>query len=194
MEKQSTEGRYSRASCPLVCGSVSLVRWFLARLPHASRAAALAALALILAAVSNAAHPLGLRWLPTPDGRIGIPRAYESRLPEINAAEAFSIFQSGKAIFLDSRDAKDFAKDHIPGALNLPMRKWAEAWPKMQSQLPPEASYVLYCYGAHCGLSTRQGKRLIALGYRNLLVLDYGWKAWTAAGYPTIRHPRPEAH
>ncbi len=180
------------ASCPLVCGSVSAVRWTLTRFPWASRAGALVAVALLLAAIANAAHPLGLRWLPTPDGRIGIPRAYESRLPQITAAEAFAIFESKEAIFLDSRDAKDFAKDHIPGALNLPMRKWAEAWPTTQPRLPRQTTYVLYCYGGRCGLSTRQGKRLIGLGYRNLFVLDYGWKAWTAAGYPTARHPKPK--
>jgi len=193
MKEHPRRQRHSTVYCPLVCGSVSLVRWAVKRFPHASRAATLAALALLLAASANAVHPLGLRWLPTSDGRIGIPRAYESRLPQVNAAEAFAIFQSGKAFFLDSRDAKDFAKDHIPGALNLPMRHWAEAWPKMQSRLPRQATYVLYCYGGHCGLATRQGKRLLALGYNKLLVLDYGWEAWTDGGHPTIRRPRRKA-
>jgi len=193
MKEHPPHERHSVASCPLVCGSVSLVRWAVARFPHASRAAALAALALLFAAIANAAHPLGIRWLPTSDRRVGIPRAYESRLPQISAPEAFTIFQSGKAVFLDSRDAKDFAKDHIPGAINLPMRKWPEAWPKMRSRLPRQAAYVLYCYGGHCGLSTRQGKRLLALGYNSLFVLDYGWDAWTSSGYPTARHPRSKA-
>ena len=180
-------------SCPLVCVSASLLRWLFARFPYASRAAALAALALLLAALANAAHPLGLRWRPGPDGRIGIPRAYESRLPQITAAEAFAMLQSGEAIFLDSRDAKDFAKDHIPAALNLPMRKWAEVWPGVKTRLPRQAAYVLYCYGGQCGLSTRQGKRLLPLGYDHLFILDYGWKAWSDAGHPTARHPKQKA-
>jgi rhodanese-related sulfurtransferase len=59
--------------------------------------------------------------------------------------------------------------------------------------LPRDRTLVLYCYGKHCGLSTRQGKRLLELGYDKLMVLDYGWMAWTKAGYPTVRRGRVEA-
>ncbi|MCJ7751932.1 MAG: hypothetical protein MUQ65_12690, partial [Armatimonadetes bacterium] len=92
-------------------------------------------------------------------------------------------------LFVDSRDAADYAKDHIPGAVNLPMRKWAELWPQAESQLPRDRTLVLYCYGAHCGLSTRQGKALLEEGYEDLVVLDYGWSTWTKYGQPTVRHP-----
>lgn len=161
----------------------------LTTLPHAARAAAFLAAALILSAAYNALNPLAIPWLPSAGGRVGIPRAYESRLPEIDAAEAFALHQAEEAIFVDSRDRVDYERDHIPGAINVPMRPWAEGWPEMESQLPREALLVLYCYGAHCGLSTRQGKRLLALGYTNLRVLDYGWSEWTKAGYPTVQHP-----
>jgi len=149
--------------------------------------------ALLLAALANAVNPLGIRWRPSPDRRIGIPRIYESRLPQITAAEALSRLQSGQALFVDSRDQKDYDADHIPDALNLPMRKWAEVWPKVQSQLPRDRLLVLYCYGGPCGLSTRQGKRLLELGYSRLEVLDRGWAAWTKAGCPTKRNPRGKA-
>jgi len=169
------------------------VRWFVPRFPHAARAAALIVAALLIAAIFNAANPLGIRWRPAPDGRIGIPQAYESRLPQINAEKAFSLFQSGQALFVDSRDEKDYDKDHIPGAINLPQRKWVEVWPDMQSQVPRDKALLLYCYGGHCGLSTRQGKRLLSEGYENFLILDHGWDAWTEAGYPTERHPEGKA-
>jgi rhodanese-related sulfurtransferase len=165
-----------------------LVR-LLTTFPHAVRAAALLAAALALSAAYNAVNPLGIPWLPSAGGRVGIPRAYESRLPEVNAAEAFALYQTEEAVFVDSRDREDYERDHIPGAINVPMREWAEVWPEMESQLPREGLLVLYCYGAHCGLSTRQGKRLLALGYSNLRVLDYGWSEWTKAEYPTLQHP-----
>jgi len=173
--------------CPLVCGALALVRRLAARCPHATRAAALLAGAVLLAVTFNAAAPLGLPWLPSPPGRVGIPRAYASRLPEINAAHALSLYRSGEALFVDSRDREDYEEDHIPGAMNFPMRRWAELWPEMQSRLPRDSAFVLYCYGAHCGLSTRQGKMLLQNDYDDLLVLDYGWKAWREAGYPTVR-------
>ena len=181
------------AACPLICAPTALLRWLLPRFPHAARAALLILGALLLAALFNVANPLGIRWRPAPDGRVGIPRAYESRLPQINLEEALRIFQSHQALFVDSRDRKDYDKDHIPGAINLPQRKWVEVWPEMRSQLPRDRTLLLYCYGGHCGLSTRQGKRLLSEGYDSFLILDHGWEGWTKAGFPTERHPEGNA-
>jgi len=180
-------------SCPLICGPIALVRWLLPRFPHAVRAAVILASALLLAAIVNALNPLGIRWLPAPDGRVGIPRAYESLLPQTTVDEAFRIYQSGEGLFVDSRDAEDFEKDHIPGAINIPQRRWAEVWPEWQSQLPRDRLLLLYCYGGHCGLSTRQAKRLLPEGYENVLIVDHGWDGWTEAGYPTKLHPQGKA-
>jgi rhodanese-related sulfurtransferase len=167
-----------------------LVRRLLAPFPHAVRAAALVALALLLAAVSNAANPLGMGWLPLRDGRIGIPRVFASRLPEISAKEALSRIRSSKVIVVDARDEKDFEKDHIAGAINIPMRRWAKVWPRWESRLPRNATLLIYCYGGACGLATRMSKRLLELGYQHPVVLRRGWAAWTEARYPTTKHPQ----
>ena len=190
---EETRTPKARATCPLACGISLLLRWAIARLPNAVRAALLVAIAFAAAAAFNAANPLGIRWRLPPDKRVGLPRAYESRLPQIAAAQALSLLVSGEALFVDSRDAEEYEKDHIPGAVNVPMRKWNDFEPKIASLLPRDRTLVLYCYGAHCGLSTRQGKRLLALGYDKLLVLDYGWATWTKAGNPTVRHPAGRA-
>ena len=162
----------------------------LARFPQAARAAVLLALALAVAALGNAANPMGIRWLPSAGGRVGIPRAFESRLPEIGAREAYALWQVGEAIFVDARDRSDYHKDHIPRAINIPMREWHEVWQEATAQLPRDAELVLYCYGFHCGLSTRMGKRLLELGYERPIVLRRGWAEWTEAGYPTVRSPK----
>jgi rhodanese-related sulfurtransferase len=166
------------------------VRWLVARFPHVARAACLVVVGLVVGATYNAANPMGIRWVPSPDGRVGLPRAFESRLPEINAARALSLLTAEEALFVDSRDEEDYGKGHVPGAINVPMRRWNEVWPEMEPQVPRDRTLVLYCYGAHCGLSTRQAKRLLELGYDRLLVLYHGWKAWTEAGYPTQREPK----
>ena len=171
---------------PCLCWQVA------ARFPHAARAAVLVAIALVLAAGYNALNPAGIRWGLSAGGRVGIPRAFESRLPQISAAEALPLLESGEAIFVDSRDEKDYRADHIPDAINVPMRDWNEVWPKAQSRLPRDATLVLYCYGFHCGLSTRMGKRLLELGYEKPVVLRRGWAEWKGAGYPTARKPEGE--
>ena len=191
-DRLTSVSRDEGPSCPVVCGTVSLVRWLYGRFPQAARAAGLAVLAPLLAMSYNALNPLGMRWLPTSDGRVGIPRAYESQLPQIDATTALALLDWEDVIFVDSRDREDYERDHVPGAVNVPMREWEKVWPKMKSQLPRDRILVLYCYGAHCGLSTRQGKRLLQLGYDRLVVLGRGWQAWTEAGGPTARHPQRE--
>lgn len=137
----------------------------------------------------NAANPMGIPWRLSPGNRVGIPRAFESQLPQIDAAQALALYEAGDALFVDSRDGQDYQRDHIPGAVNAPMRQWIEIWPGIEPQLPRDRLLVLYCYGAHCGLSTRQGKELLRQGYDKLVVLDYGWSTWTKHGYRTVQHP-----
>jgi rhodanese-related sulfurtransferase len=177
------------SSCPIVCGGARLLSWAALRVPHALRAAALLLVTLVAAAVYNAATPFGIPWGPSPDNRVGIPRVFESRLPQIDAAKALSLYEAGEALFVDSRDEDDYERDHIPGAVSAPMRRWAEIWPDIESEFPRDRLLVLYCYGAHCGLSTRQGKELLRQEYGKLVVLDYGWSAWTDHGHPTVEHP-----
>jgi rhodanese-related sulfurtransferase len=161
----------------------------LSRFPHAVRAAGLVVVALAGAAVYNAANPEGMRWTLSPDGRVGLPRVFESRLREISADEAWNLFKTERAIFLDARDEQDYRQDHIPGAINLPMRKWNQVWPRLSHRLPKESAIVLYCYGGKCGLSTRMGKRLLELGWERPLVLRRGWPEWKEAGFPSVRQP-----
>jgi len=169
------------------------VRRLVARFPHAARAAALVAVAFGLAAYTDAANPVGIRWLPSPDGRAGIPRVFENRLPEVGAKEALKMWKSRQALFIDARDAKDYRENHIPGSINIPMREWNTAWPKMRHEVPREATLVLYCYGGKCGLSTRMAKRLLELGYQRPMILEYGWKEWTEARYPTAYPEKRQA-
>ncbi len=179
----------SCSPCPIVRGAGSVVQWALSRFPHAVRAACLVLVAVAAASIYNASNDLGLPWRPSPGNRVGIPRAFESRLPQIDAAQALSLYEGGEALFVDSRDEEDYQRDHIPGAVNAPMGRWTEIWPEIESALPRDRLLVLYCYGAHCGLSTRQGKELLRQGYSDLVVLDYGWNTWTEHGHPTMQHP-----
>jgi rhodanese-related sulfurtransferase len=167
-----------------------VLTWIAGRFPHACRAALLVALALAIGAACNALNPLGIRWTRSPDGRVGIPRVFESRLHEIAAPEALKMLEAGDAIFVDSRDEKDYRKDHIPRAISIPMRQWARLEAGARKRLPRDAKLVLYCYGGACGLSTRMGKRLLELGYQHPIVLRRGWTEWTEAGYPTVQEPR----
>jgi rhodanese-related sulfurtransferase len=185
-------GESPGAGRSLVGRTKSLAVRLMARLPHAARAAALVGIAFVFAACSDAANPLGIRWVLSPDGRAGIPRVFENRLPEVRAKKALEMLRSHEATFVDARDAKDYQENHIPGAISIPMRQWNTAWPQMRHKVSRKATLLLYCYGGKCGLSTRMGKRLLELGYEKPIVLEYGWKEWAEARFPTVK-PLPPA-
>jgi len=185
-----TTGEESAGAAEQAEARVHTMALIVGRFPHACRAAVLVVFALAIGATYNALNPLGIRWTRSPDGRIGIPRAFEQRLHEIAAPEALKALEAGDAIFVDSRDEKDYRKDHIPDAVNIPMRQWAELEADATKRLPRDAKLVLYCYGGACGLSTRMGKRLLELNYQHPIVLRRGWAEWTEAGYPTAQKPR----
>jgi rhodanese-related sulfurtransferase len=190
MRPETTEQKCESGACsPLVCPMCEAAT----RVPHLLRAILLVFFSVVLAAIADQLNPRGIPWAISPGGRVGIPRAFEGQLPEVPAKVAFGMLQSGKVVFLDSREAKDFAADHIPGAVSLSMRDWGKVWPKAKGKLPRDGRYLLYCYGAKCGLSTRQGKRMLEEGYQHVTVLEHGWKEWTEAGYPTEQRPEGRA-
>lgn len=81
-----------------------------------------------------------------------------------------------KLYVLDVRDAGQFAKDHIPGAVNIEWRKvFAE-----RAKLPKDRTILAYC-----NTSSFSGQVAMALrmaGYENVRILHGGYGEWKARG------------
>jgi rhodanese-related sulfurtransferase len=81
-----------------------------------------------------------------------------------------------KLFVLDVRDAGQFAKDHIPGAVNIEWRKvFAE-----RGKLPKDKTILVYC-----NTSSFSGQVAMALrmdGYENVRILHGGYGEWKARG------------
>jgi rhodanese-related sulfurtransferase len=81
-----------------------------------------------------------------------------------------------KLFVLDVRDADQFAKDHIPGAVNIEWRKvFAE-----RGKLPKDKTILVYC-----NTSSFSGQVAMALrmdGYENVRILHGGYGEWKARG------------
>jgi len=69
---------------------------------------------------------------------------------------------AGRVIVIDTRDAESFAKEHIPGAVNIP----ADELPKRLSELAKDKDVVPYCWSVVCHLATRAALFLAEKGYR----------------------------
>jgi len=96
-------------------------------------------------------------------------------MPTITVEELSS--RLAEATALDVRSAAEFAIDHIPGSINIPMEQ-------IESRMAdlPVRPLVLVCEG---------GKRAQIVagwlqGHREATVLDGGIRFWRRAGFPTV--------
>jgi rhodanese-related sulfurtransferase len=73
---------------------------------------------------------------------------------------------------IDVREREDFAKGHIPGAINLPHDSWDN--PK---GLQKDRTNVVYCYTQVCHLAAKACVAFAAKGYP-VMELDGGFETW----------------
>jgi rhodanese-related sulfurtransferase len=112
--------------------------------------------------------------------------------PVITAMEAhleFADYQGGtilpeqipaedwKNIFIiDARDAEQYRKEHIPGAVNI---DWRQVLAR-RAELPKNKTILLYCNSGT--LSAQAGFALRVAGVENVLILQGGLNEWRAKG------------
>jgi len=77
---------------------------------------------------------------------------------------------------IDVRDSGQFAKEHIPGAVNIEWRKvFAE-----RAKLPRDKTIVLYCNTG--SFSAQSAMALRMAGIENVRILHGGFTEWNALG------------
>ncbi len=82
--------------------------------------------------------------------------------------------EPGSLTVVDVRDAEEFNEDHIPGAVNLPLKNFAAG----SDILDKEKIIVVYCNSG--GRSYGAYRKLMKLGYKNIYQTIYA--DWKSAG------------
>ena len=82
---------------------------------------------------------------------------------------------------VDVRFPADYAKCHVPGAINLPMPKWNNAR-FLAEHLRKDAILYLYCYTPTCHMASEAAVKLTVAGYK-VVELEGGWSNWKDSGY-----------
>lgn len=134
-------------------------------------------LPLILAIITAATALALLRPVPPPeiDAVIG---------EDIGPAEAAAVIsKSPDLVIIDVRTPGEFRQGHLAGALNIDY--YAEDFAHRLGQLDPDARYLFYCRTG--GRSRRTLDLLRDLGFRDVLHLKGGIRAWSRAGMPLSR-------
>lgn len=108
---------------------------------------------------------------------------YQDKLAyEIDPSDLFEAMNNGELIFpIDARRPAAFAKERIPGAINIPHRTMNEETTK---SLRKDVLYVTYCDGIGCNASTKGALNLVKLGFK-VKELMGGIEWWKLDGYDT---------
>lgn len=85
-------------------------------------------------------------------------------------------------VLVDALAPISYAREHLPGAINLPPEWVDERAPRRIPDL--DAEVVVYCTSSTCDSSVLAGARLLQLGYRNVRHYAGGKADWKNAGLP----------
>ena len=105
------------------------------------------------------------------------------RIREIDVAEAARLAVEPDTLLVDVREESEWAAGHAAGAVHMG-RGVIER--DIERLVPdPATRLLLYCGGGY--RSALAAENLQRMGYRNVLSVAGGWRAWTTAGLPTTR-------
>ena len=91
-------------------------------------------------------------------------------------AEQIPADDYGKLYVLDVRDAGQFAKDHIPGAVNI---EWRQVFAQ-RAKLPKDKTILVYCNTSSFAAQVAMALRMD--GFENVRILHGGYGEWKARG------------
>ncbi len=103
---------------------------------------------------------------------------------EVKLANVKKFFDAGAALFVDAREAPEYAEGHIAGALSVPFDEAVKNPALLEPFKQAGKPLILYCSGGDCELSKDLARNMLADGIRKVLVFTDGLPAWKAAGYP----------
>jgi rhodanese-related sulfurtransferase len=81
-----------------------------------------------------------------------------------------------KMLVIDARDAAQYAKEHIPGAINI---EWRQVLAK-SGDIPKNKPVLIYCNTGT--LSAQAGFALRVSGWENVRILQGGFSEWKSKG------------
>jgi rhodanese-related sulfurtransferase len=113
----------------------------------------------------------------------------KTQIKTIDMAQFKRGFDDGTlGLIVDVREPGEYARGHIPGAINIPRGQVEFAiWPHVGFPANTDLSktMTLYCgSGARCALAT---KSLQDLGFSNVTSVDMLLGDWATAGYPLVK-------
>lgn len=118
------------------------------------------------------------------------PGFVQDRIPLLNA---FDLWSTDKAVFVDARTDNEYRKGHIEGALHFDVHHFDDEYPGPFADIPKTTPIIAYCAGTSCDLSMELAQRLAEEGYFLVGYVEDGWNVWVNNGFPAVTGPHPRA-
>lgn len=117
-------------------------------------------------------------------GFLSIVNDAKTRIKEADFRDIKKRLDAGeKMAVIDTREDNEWAKGHIPGAVHLGKGVIER---DVEKTIPDKSALlVLYCGGGF--RSALAADNLQKMGYKNVISMDGGWRAWTEANFPVAR-------
>ncbi len=93
--------------------------------------------------------------------------------------EALRLIENG-GVLVDVRSRSSYIKEHIKGAINIPL----EEIDSNLDKLPRDKPVIVYCGSVKCNASYLAARKLAALGFGNIYRFVDGLKGWKDKGLP----------
>ena len=106
----------------------------------------------------------------------------KKHITEISPQDAAAKSQSGEAVIVDVREKDEWDEEHIPNATHL-SRGTIEL--DVEEKVP-DLNALIVCHCGGGGRSALAAESLQKMGYKNVRSMAGGFKAWKAAGLPTM--------
>jgi rhodanese-related sulfurtransferase len=106
---------------------------------------------------------------------------HQGASPEIDVAELERLMAEGDVRLLDVREAWEFQRVRVPGAVNVPLGQLVAEAPN----LPRDKRYAVICQSGHRSLSATD--YLLGRGFEGTVSVKGGTGQWTITGRPVER-------
>jgi len=110
-----------------------------------------------------------------------VSAADKSEVKHVNAAGASQLLkEDSKVVVLDIRTAAEYQSGHIRGARNIDF--YGDDFAAKLGALEKDKTYLVHC--ASGGRSTKSLETFKKLGFKSVIHLDGGFKAWVKSSQP----------
>ncbi len=113
----------------------------------------------------------------------GEPEWKKKTYSEVDTAVVKSAQKKNNAVIIDARPYKKYLQSTIPGAIAIPDTDMN----KLLGKFPADKNIkvITFCGGYHCGKSHKVAKKMLSMGYKNVVVYAGGLPKWKKDGMAT---------